>query len=318
MCASRIFCLARTSRCARVGSGTRKARAISAVVRPQRVRRVNATWASLPSDGWQQVKISRSLSSGYSTASSNSAGSSKGCSRCASYSSSGCFSVFVFSRRTASKSFRWATVVSQAPGFRGTPSFSQCTAAEANASCNDSSARSKEPERRINVAMIRPYSSRKTSSSVSPADMAARVAQSASAGKWNLCGAPANRLSSGIQSPTSSVLFSTKHLRQSFRLKPERANLDAAFAAQAGGGNLLGPLDRLCQILAVEDVIACQLLLCLGERSVHHQHLAVPAPDCGGRAGWAQRRRALQDPELRRFVHHPAMHFRDHLVLFRR
>ena len=48
---------------ARVGAGTRKARAISSVVSPQTVRSVSATCASGASAGWQQVKISRSRSS---------------------------------------------------------------------------------------------------------------------------------------------------------------------------------------------------------------------------------------------------------------
>ena len=42
---------------------TRKARAISSVVRPHTSRSVSATWASGGSAGWQQVKISRSRSS---------------------------------------------------------------------------------------------------------------------------------------------------------------------------------------------------------------------------------------------------------------
>ena len=58
-----IFCLARTSRLAMVGSLARKARPISAVVRPASVRRVSATRASSDSAGWQQVNISRSRSS---------------------------------------------------------------------------------------------------------------------------------------------------------------------------------------------------------------------------------------------------------------
>ncbi len=66
MRASRILPLARTRRCAIVGSGTRNARAISAVVSPPSRRRVSATWAELPSAGWQQVKISRSRSSWHS------------------------------------------------------------------------------------------------------------------------------------------------------------------------------------------------------------------------------------------------------------
>src|SRR5438876_1039822 len=62
--ASLILRLARTSRWAIVGSGTRNARAISPVDRPPRVRRVRATWASVASAGWQQVKTSSSRSSG--------------------------------------------------------------------------------------------------------------------------------------------------------------------------------------------------------------------------------------------------------------
>ena len=49
-----------------VGSVTRNARAISAVVSPASVRSVSATRASSGSAGWQQVKISRSRSSAMS------------------------------------------------------------------------------------------------------------------------------------------------------------------------------------------------------------------------------------------------------------
>ena len=45
--------LARTMRCAMVASGTRKARAISLVVRPPSRRSVSATRASVESTGWQ-------------------------------------------------------------------------------------------------------------------------------------------------------------------------------------------------------------------------------------------------------------------------
>jgi hypothetical protein len=55
--------LARTMRCAMVASGTRKARAISAVVSPPSSRRVRAARASGDSTGWQETKISRSRSS---------------------------------------------------------------------------------------------------------------------------------------------------------------------------------------------------------------------------------------------------------------
>ena len=46
-------------RCATVGSGTRKARAISSVVSPPISRKVSATRASVESTGWQEVKMSR-------------------------------------------------------------------------------------------------------------------------------------------------------------------------------------------------------------------------------------------------------------------
>ena len=59
-----IFRLARVIRCAIVVSGTRNARAIWAVVRPHTTRRVSAICACRGSAGWQQVKISRSRSSG--------------------------------------------------------------------------------------------------------------------------------------------------------------------------------------------------------------------------------------------------------------
>ena len=47
-----------------VGSGTRKARAISSAPSPPSVRSVSATWASSASAGWQHVKTSSSRSSG--------------------------------------------------------------------------------------------------------------------------------------------------------------------------------------------------------------------------------------------------------------
>ena len=69
MRASWILRFARTSRCAMVGGGTRKARAISSVDRPHSVRSDSATCASTASAGWQQVKISRSRSSGMAASS---------------------------------------------------------------------------------------------------------------------------------------------------------------------------------------------------------------------------------------------------------
>lgn len=66
--------LARTMRWATVASGTRKARAISGVVRPPSSRRVSAVRASADSTGWQVVKTSLSRSSSMSSGSDGSSG----------------------------------------------------------------------------------------------------------------------------------------------------------------------------------------------------------------------------------------------------
>ena len=50
-------------RCAMVASGTRKARAISPVVRPPTARSVSASWDAGVSSGWQQRNSSISVSS---------------------------------------------------------------------------------------------------------------------------------------------------------------------------------------------------------------------------------------------------------------
>ena len=67
MPASLILRFARESRRFIVSSGTRKARAISSVLSPPRARKVSATCASSPSEGWQQVKISSAARRGTSS-----------------------------------------------------------------------------------------------------------------------------------------------------------------------------------------------------------------------------------------------------------
>lgn len=63
MPAATILRLARTIRCARVASLTRKARATCAVVRPVTARRVSAIRASMANAGWQQANSRASRSS---------------------------------------------------------------------------------------------------------------------------------------------------------------------------------------------------------------------------------------------------------------
>src|SRR5487761_1357582 len=148
-----ILRLALTIRFATVGSGTRKARAISSVVRPTTARRVRAICASRRSAGWQQVKIRRNRSSGSRSGVSG---------RAASWAS---FSRYRASRRRRSRPRRRAVVSSQAPGRSGIPSSGQCSRASTTASDTSSSARSKSPSWRTRLVVSRPASSRKTRSS---------------------------------------------------------------------------------------------------------------------------------------------------------
>ena len=133
MPASRIFFLARTSRWASVGSGTRNARAISGVVRPPSVRRVSAIADSGASAGWQQVKISRSWSSGIGDISSSAAMSialaARSASTAASRTIDPALSANRRARRTRSIARLRAVVVIQAPGLSGIPSTGQRSSA---------------------------------------------------------------------------------------------------------------------------------------------------------------------------------------------
>ena len=95
--------LARTMRCAMVGSGTRNARAISSVVRPPSRRSVSATRASVESTGWHAVKMSRSRSSPTSSSSAASSfASAVSCSASRSRPSSSCLRSTSLCRRSRS------------------------------------------------------------------------------------------------------------------------------------------------------------------------------------------------------------------------
>src|SRR4051812_46279811 len=164
MPASRILPLARTSRWAIAGSSTRNARAISAVLSPPSSRRVSATCAGGASDGWQQVKISRSRSSRTGPSS-----ASPGCCASADSAAWAWRSAREDSRRRRSIARRRAVVMIQPAGLGGTPSAGQRAEATANASWTASSATSMSPKTRTRTATARPYSSRKTrSTSVTP------------------------------------------------------------------------------------------------------------------------------------------------------
>ena len=133
-----------------VRSGSRNARAISAVLMPARLRRVSATWASRFSDGWQQVNMSSRRSSGISL--SRAYGGGSGCMAATSRS----FAASVNARRIRSMARCRAVVVSHASGSSGTPDSGHFWSACAKASWAHSSARSQSPRvSRIMVATIR-------------------------------------------------------------------------------------------------------------------------------------------------------------------
>src|SRR6266508_5191660 len=259
MPAARIFCLARTSRCPIVGSGTRKARAISAMLKPPSVRKVSATCASRFSAGWQQVKISRRRSSSsdeslpwFSIANAPSPGVV--CSPSKAY-----FSAPTRARRKRSIALARAAVVSQAAGFSGTPLSGQRSSACTKASCSASSARSKSPQARISDAMIRPYSRRKTCSTLSRAFGIGR------AGRLRPV-RPRRRRRSELG--CGSIKFH------------DRPYLHRATTGKIR--HLAGPGDRRIQIGRIDQIVAAELLLGLGEGAIDDDRAAI-GESYGGR-----------------------------------
>ena len=124
-----------------VGSGARKARAISSVVRPPISRSVSATRASVDSTGWHAVNIRRSRSSPMSSSSASSmCSSADSCSLSRSRPISACLRSVSLCRRSRSIARRLAVVISHAPGFSGIPDTGHCSSAATSASCASSSA----------------------------------------------------------------------------------------------------------------------------------------------------------------------------------
>ena len=160
-CASDSARLARTMRWATVASGTRNARAISAVASPPSRRSVSATRASVARIGWQAVNMRRRRSSPTS-----SSGSSTGAGARVSVSRPicSCLRSAMVRRRSRSIARRLAVAISQAPGLSGTPASGQRSSAATSASCASSSASPTSRTRRARPAMSRADSIRKTAS----------------------------------------------------------------------------------------------------------------------------------------------------------
>src|SRR5689334_9271395 len=159
--------------------------------------------------------------------------------------------------------------------------------AEANASCMASSARSKEPEIRISVAIIRPDSRRKIASAVPLISSIGR------------CG---NSFLHGI--------FPLGNARQ-------RTNLDAAIPTTAAGRNSGSVSDGFVQIFAIQDVIACQLLAGFGKGAVRNERLSILDTDGCGSAGTGQRFRTFEHTIRARVLNDSEVSIHDFLLLRR-
>ncbi len=144
--AALMCCLARLMRCAIVDSGTRKAWAISAVVRPPTARKVSASCDGADSVGWQHRNSSVSVSSAAGAAQASSAAGARAASTGRSAASRSSRRRLAVSLRTWSVMRRAATVTSQPRGLAGMPSSGHCTAAAVRASWTASSQASNWPE----------------------------------------------------------------------------------------------------------------------------------------------------------------------------
>src|SRR6266702_2319224 len=191
-----------------VSSLTRKARATACVVSPHTSRSVNATCASALAVSQSMILVRKTTS-----------------------------------RRIRSTALLRPALISQARGLAGTPVDSHCSMAAVNASWRASSAKSKSPSRRINVARTRPASRRKTSSTTRS------------------------------MGPTLMDCAATERLRLD---RPDRPYLDASIfgagdARRDGGGCV--------EVLRLDLVVPAGL----GKWSIGHGHLAVADSHGGGR-----------------------------------
>src|SRR6266436_7038431 len=157
--------LARTMRWATVGSATRKARAISSVVRPPSKRRVSATRPSGERTGWQEMKTRRRRSSPTSSSiKASRSGTAISCCASSSRPNSWCLRSRSLLRRQWSIARCLAVAMSQAPGLSGMPDCGHCSSAATRASCASSSAMPTSRTMRVSPAMMRADSMRQTAS----------------------------------------------------------------------------------------------------------------------------------------------------------
>src|SRR5215213_7729147 len=182
-----------------------------------------------------------------------------------------------------------STVVSHAPGRRGTPSRGQVFSARSKAPWAHSSARSQSPVVRIRVATRRPHSSLKApataASTSSPITLPTTVGSRSS---WPSLWYARTRSRRSRRASRTRLCRNPPSIPPAicFRLLlPNRPPLDPPEPRDGLPGC---HLDGLVEVLALDYVVAGDLLLGLGERAGGEQHLLLAHPHRGGVFGGAQ------------------------------
>src|ERR687897_1478526 len=155
----------------------------------------------------------------------------------------------VDSRRRRSRARLRAVTVIHAPGLGGRPVSGQRWVATTNASWTDSSARSMLPRSRTRPATTRPYSSRNT------------------------------------RAIASDVRSAIRPLQSDFGVVLEGTHLDRAAACHRG---LLGPPQRLVEVVGLDDPEAADVLLRLQVGAVGGDDVAAVGAHDGRRVGRVQ------------------------------
>src|ERR1700733_698271 len=273
MCLSARVRLARTMRWAMVGSGVRKARAISSVVRPPRRRRVRAARDSAGRMGWQAMKTRRRRSS-LMVLSRVESRSGEVCSRASSSRATSSYLRWATAlRRKRSMARRLAVAVSHAAGLSGTPVRGHCSSAATSASCARSSARPTSRVRRVSPATTRADSMRHAASMVRCVARCESVADTAtdhtSFNPWMqvrlFVGGLIWQLSP-FRYFVLDLLFGQDGC-EVFHLK-DLANFDLGVDAGVAVGGTLDPLDGMFEGFDLQDREAGDELLGLGEGAV--------------------------------------------------
>src|SRR5262245_6180256 len=253
-------------RCAAVASGITNAHAISSVVRPQRTRSVRATRLSALSEGWQDMKMSRSRSSPTSSSAASSiAPAARSCRSAMACTISGSFSSQRRWRSTRFSARFFATCMSHAPGSRGMPSRGQVSSAARNASWASSSAVPRSPRtNRASPATSRGHSIRKTASTRRCVSSMRRAGAASALAVFLVCLCAELRVL--LAEPAGRID------RREVFVREELTDLERA---ALGGRRAAHPGDRLVERLALDDGEARNELLRLGERTVLDRRLAA-------------------------------------------